>query len=570
MTEVGFVRGQPWHIQGLNIRANRVQEFGGGNGGGYEGEGHALEGYGDSRSWGLQDGPRRGEGGSGTIRDVPGPNVMSEFKDIQAAGQFHIDSEYNPLFGALATDVERELEQKTQVVKAGRSLSVAESAAIGQQAALELIDSKKSQFIVTAPSIYRLYGQSPYYLMNVLPRRKIAEALNALQHDPHAVYNALGLFDDVYKSAMELKRLSLSLGILAGKLAELAAKRSAAESNGSLDDVARLELQDQRISIIGMERDVHAQQLPEFLQDELVAAAGSMNGLTLSQTLTHYKLTLDRLAASKTAQIQPAVATEPYRQNGLTINFTLNNPKINAPLSKPELEALNELVFLQRTTPLGTKWISYHDAVLKAESARHLTVASNAFTGLVERAQDAEQIKNALKFTVDFYKEVTEKFGERASVLAKELSASAKGKKIRNANEAMKAFNQHKGVLRKKFGVKDRKAIAKAIEALDKEVLAKNLARFSKGFGVAGLGIDALSLLAEAQKSMASGNWKPFFLKVESMLVGLAAGALLAMMFGTMLATPIGILGFGLMMAVTSSLIDDALVGKINDFVLGN
>ncbi|MHC8308539.1 colicin-like pore-forming protein [Pseudomonas sp. GT1P32] len=555
----GFVRGEPYNIKPSFINGDREQTFGAGGGGGY---------IGNNSGWGLQEGPRRGQGGPSSIRDLPGPNVMAEFANVQVADQLEIDNEYNARFNTLFADTERELEERKKAAKAGQILAVAESAARDQKAALDLIDSKKSQYISTAPGIYGLYGQSPYFLMEVLPRRKISEVLTSPYHDPYALYNLYGLFNNVYKSAMELKRLSLSVDVLAGKLAELASKRNEAEAGIPLDDEVWLTAQDQRLGDIGLERDIHAQQLPAFLQAELIAAAGSVAGLTPTQTLTHYKVTLERMAANKIAAMRPVQPTEPYRINGLTINFTLNNPKIKAPLSKPELEALNELVYLQNNTPIGTKWLSYHDALLKAESARHLTATSNAFGGLVERANDAEQIKNAIKFTADFYKEVTEKFGEKASALAKELSASARGKKIRNAEEAIKAFDQYKDVLDRKFGVKDKEAIVRAIDSLDKDMMARTLEKFGRGFGLAGHAINFRDLTIEAKKSAESGDWKPFFIKAETVVAGQAVAGLLAFMFGFTVLTPVGILGFALLMAVTSSLINDELVSKVNEFVI--
>ncbi|MCY1458567.1 Colicin pore forming domain protein [compost metagenome] len=50
--------------------------------------------------------------------------------------------------------------------------------------------------------------------------------------------------------------------------------------------------------------------------------------------------------------------------------------------------------------------------------------------------------------------------------------------------------------------------------------------------------------------------------------MGKGATALVAFMFGLTAATPMTILGFALLTAVISSLIDDALVGKINDYVI--
>ncbi len=235
--------------------------------------------------------------------------------------------------------------------------------------------------------------------------------------------------------------------------------------------------------------------------------------MTQTQVLLHYKATLERMASTKMAEIRPVVAPPPFKRGGVTINFTAANPKISSPLSKPELEALNELVYLQTHTPIGTKWLSYHDALLKAESARHLTSTSSALGGLAERSNEAEQIQSAIKFTMDFYKEVSERFGVRAEALAKELSKNAKGKTIRNAGEAIKAFDQYKNVLSKKFGVKDREAIARALDALDKDVMSKNLTAFGKGLKAISNITDLFSLLAEAKTSSRSGDWVPFFCK---------------------------------------------------------
>ena len=559
MADNGFVRGKTYYIKPTHIVAGRQQTFGPGGGGGYSGS---------NGGWGLQEGPRRGEGGSSGIRDIALPNVMAEFMNEQVYNQQQIDNEYNARFNTLLTDTTRELEERKNAAKSAQVLAPPESAAVDQQVTLELIDLKKKQYISIAPNIYGLFGQSPFFMMEVLPRQKMREFLNSGSADSQALMSLYAMFDNVYKSALELKALSLSVDILAGKLADLANSRNQAESVVPLDGTAWFAVQSQRLSIIGLELNIHAQQLPEFLQTELVAAAGSLTGMTQTQVLLHYKATLERMASTKMAEIKPVVAPPPYKSGGITINFRANNPKISAPLSKPELEALNELVYLQTHTPIGTKWLSYHDALLKAESARHLTSTSNALGGLAERSNEAEQIQSAIKFTTDFYKEVSERFGVRAEALAKELSENAKGKTIRNAGEAIKAFDQYKNILSKKFGVQDREAIARALDALDKEVMSKNLTAFGKGLKTIGNLTDLYSLLAEAQTSSRSGDWIPFFVKVESLVVGKGATALVAFMFGLTAATPMTILGFALLTAVISSLIDDALVGKINDYVI--
>ena len=48
-----------------------------------------------------------------------------------------------------------------------------------------------------------------------------------------------------------------------------------------------------------------------------------------------------------------------------------------------------------------------------------------------ETKAEEERVKDAIKFTADFYKTVTEKFGEHSSKVAKELAEAAKGKSIK-------------------------------------------------------------------------------------------------------------------------------------------
>ncbi|MBC3435871.1 hypothetical protein HU735_10645 [Pseudomonas sp. BW16M2] len=550
MAQKGYTELQP-----LVIVPDRVQTYGPGGGGGY---------VGNAGGWGLQEGPRRGEGSGGTIRDIATPNVMSEFMNEQIANQAVIDTEYTARFKTLTADTERELEQNKLAAKAGQALTPAQAAAAEQQAAVKLIEAKKAQYITIAPKMYGMYGQSPYFLMEVLPQQMMRELLNSRKMTPDSLMKLWALYDDVYKSALEVKALSMAVGVVAGKLAGLAQQRDRLEAQAVPSEAQ----QEQRLALIAQERDIHFQQLPEFLQNEVIKAAGSVASMSTAQALNHYKALMEGMAAAKLAAVGPIVAPPPYSRGGITIRFSPNNPKINAPLSKPELEALNELVFLQNNTEIGRKWLSYHDALLKKESARQLNETAAAMGGLAERAGDADQIKDAVKFTADFYKDLTAKFGDKASALAKELADKAQGKRIRNAQEALKAFDQYKDILDKKFSAKDRQAIANALEALDKERMAKDLARFSKAFGSVGNVMDFVDLATEARKATQTGNWTPFFVKAETILAGKAATAAVAVMFGMLTGASLGIVGFALVMAITSALVTDERVAKLNAFIM--
>ena len=337
-------------------------------------------------TWGLNEGSRRGEGGPSNIREVAKPNVVAELMNEQIHNQAAIDHDYGARFNSLLGDIARELQEKKLLASGAQALGAAESAVTDQHVTLELIESKRQQSKALAPEIYGLYGQSPYFLMTLLSSNKINDFFNSNNgNNPREVLMALyAQFDHVYQSAMELKVLSLSTTFLAGKLADLALQVEHVQ--GAANDAVAY----QRMDIITREQGIHAQQLPEFFHIEFATAAGSVKGMTASEALNHFTQTLEGMAASKIAEINPVYAPPPISRGGITFHYPAENPKIKAPLSKPELEALNELVSLQTHTKLGVKWLSYHDALLKTESARYLTLTANAFGSLAERARQAE------------------------------------------------------------------------------------------------------------------------------------------------------------------------------------
>jgi len=377
MADERYVVGQAFEIRPLHIVAGRPQTLGSGVGGAYSGNGDG---------WGLQEGPRRGEGGPGRFRDTATPNVLSDLMGGETDFQFIAD-EYEVRLKALLLDTEQALEQKKQAAKGESVLSPEEAARLDQAVTLDLIDVKKSQYVSTAPAIYGLYGHNPFFMMEVLPRQKMRELWISGAATAESVKGLHDLFHTVYGAAQELKVLSLSMDILAAKLAELDIRRRQAEAVVSVNEAAWQTLLEERLGIIGVERDIHVQRLPEFLQTKLSIVAGSVTGLAPAQALTHYKAVLDDMIAGKLAAIRPIQAPPPWTSGGVTLTYPATNPKIVSPLSKPELEALANLVHLQATGQLGQKWASHHDALLKSESARHLSITSNAFGALAARAK---------------------------------------------------------------------------------------------------------------------------------------------------------------------------------------
>jgi hypothetical protein len=536
-----------------------------GTGGGYTPSEFAWSSTANGDGWGADMKRPKGTGGKGTIHNIATPNVMNDFMGEQNHNQSVIDTQYNSRFSTVIADIERELSEQKVTAKYGQTLSASESASIDQKVTLELIHETKSKASSLETRSRGLKGLSPFFLMEVLPRNMMADFLNSRVGTPESLTALYNSFDDAYSSALEIKALSISERALTNQLAETAAQKDRADLvEGKSNNLAS---QDHRLSTIERERDIYAQQLPKFLQSELSIQAGQVPGHLTSQTLRHHQATLDRMAANKLAEVQPVQAPPPFSSGGITLHFPANNPKINAPLSKPELEALNELVYLQKNTKIGTKWLSYHEALLKTESAAHLKTTSEKFSKLAERANDAEQTIEAVKFTLEFYASIGERFGERASTLAKGLAESAKGKTIRNAEQAINAFDAYKDALDKKFSAQDRQAISNALGSLDQQTMASSLSKFGKSLGFAGHMIDAVELAKEATKSAESGNWAPFYIKAETLILGQAAGVILGLAFGLTMATPIGILGFGLLLAATGVLIDETLVSELNSYI---
>lgn len=232
------------------------------------------------------------------------------------------------------------------------------------------------------------------------------------------------------------------------------------------------------------------------------------------------------------------------------------------------LNRQNEITSAQTAFNIAIE--SRHQAEQRKKVAEtHLNAVRQQVAADKKAQEEIDAVKDAVKFTADFYKELTSKYGDNASKIAQELADTAKGKQIRNVDEALKAFGQYKDVLNKKFGAKDREAISKALESVDRGLMAKNLAKFSKAFGVTSKVIDGIDIVVEFKKAVRTDIWRPFFVKLETLAAGAGASWLVAFAFAVLTATPLGIVGFGFLIVIVGFLINDELIEKINKDVLG-
>ncbi|MEO3991586.1 colicin-like pore-forming protein [Pseudocitrobacter cyperus] len=174
------------------------------------------------------------------------------------------------------------------------------------------------------------------------------------------------------------------------------------------------------------------------------------------------------------------------------------------------------------------------------------------------------QLKDAVKFTSDFYQELTSRLGKAAGNYAKDLEKNVNGKKIRSVEQALSAITKYENLLGTKFNAKDRKAIATALESVHYEELAVKLAKYSKVFKYTSSMIDAYDTYRELITALKTNSWRPFFIKVESLVVGKAATGVAAFLMASITGIPIGLIGFAFIMALVGALVDDSMINSLN------
>ena len=183
---------------------------------------------------------------------------------------------------------------------------------------------------------------------------------------------------------------------------------------------------------------------------------------------------------------------------------------------------------------------------------------------------EQQQVLDAVQKVSDFYATITKELGDQASDRAKMLQNAAKGKTIRSASEALAAWDKYGAAIDKKLSAIDRAAIDNALNGLTQEQLSAQLTTFSKAFGLASKAVDGVSVFNEYRQAVKTGNWSPFFMKIESLLAGAAALHLVSLVFSGMAVTPMGLLAFALLLAATSAWVDDTLLKDLNSWILAN
>ena len=234
-------------------------------------------------------------------------------------------------------------------------------------------------------------------------------------------------------------------------------------------------------------------------------------------------------------------------QGVLPAGYWLSNGKVMTKVTK------------QRTANGGGKGNDRTYTVTVNEEVPTLTKIYN--DGVTQRKIE---LQDALKFTADFYKELTGKYSQKASVLAQTFATQVKGKSLRNIDEALVAYERYRNSLGAKFGAKDRNAIINALQSVKYADLSGNLSKHSKALGYYGGFADGFGLIQDIINAFKTNNWRPVFVKLESLVVGKLAIGVTAFAFDIIAGAPLGIIGFALIIALVGALVDDSLMNSIN------
>lgn len=181
-----------------------------------------------------------------------------------------------------------------------------------------------------------------------------------------------------------------------------------------------------------------------------------------------------------------------------------------------------------------------------------------------QKAQEAVDLQDGIKLAADFYSELTGKYGQQAAALAQELAEQAKGKTIRNVDQALAAYDRYRSYLGAKFSAADRAAIINALNSVDMARMASQLSKMSKAFGYYGKATDAYGVFQEVKRGFETDNWRPALVKIEALTAGKVASAVTAFAFSAIFGLPLGIIGFALIMALVGALVNEQVMETIN------
>lgn len=300
--------------------------------------------------------------------------LMEEFNNLST----EVEAEYAGKLDALYAGLSSQVSAFNEGVSANSNLTSAQAAAAKQAFLDSKIREVQSSYQNNMAQALSFYGKHPFYLKRELPARKVRELIRGVipggvqgYEDNHAAWGR------TLRAALELKHAARSVDALSQSMLTAVTDRSSLEraSSRPLDEAKGL-LED-RLAALDRAVQVQHWRLPEFLRSQVAGGAGS---------------SAQQMAQSK----QAADAIYGGYVNAVG-KYAHKNPNILAPLSRPELEALQELVEGQAKKQIGPRWADYHTSLLNSESARHLSEFSAAIAVLQQHALDVDAQKHQVQ-----------------------------------------------------------------------------------------------------------------------------------------------------------------------------
>ncbi|MFJ4155799.1 S-type pyocin domain-containing protein [Pseudomonas sp. NPDC089752] len=325
-----------------------------------------------SGGWGLGQGTPRGTSPSRSdiSRVISTRRVLGE--EYQIIENDYAE-QYAPQLAQLAETVEA---LKQQIITEASSLPDPLSQAIARQQILtSRITQIRDGYLQIVPDANAYYGAPAFYKRADSMMSRLLEP-GVFTETGEAMGREFGSrLHRSWEGAYKLHIESQKHQTLADGLATVAAQVDGAELGHPPVDL--IKAAERRTTQINAERQIHFDCLPNVLQHELSQQTAVDPSWTLAQTLNAYLATAASMAQAKQAQ---------------TPSFAQQNPQINGPLSKPQLEALLHLVDEQNLRRAGARWKEYHHALALSESIRFLGVYSSGTQNLVHRANEVERL----------------------------------------------------------------------------------------------------------------------------------------------------------------------------------
>lgn len=372
-----------------------------------------------SGGWGLSDGYPRGT--SPTKNDIA--RVISTRRVLTEEFQI-IEKDYSDKYAHETNQLPETINAlKAQIKAEASSTNGAASPFVTEQ---QILSSRISQirdgYLQTLPDANNYFGVPAFYKRgdSMMSRFLDPGFFAATTGQELGVEWATRLqksWEGTYRLHLEAQKHQA----LADELRALASQVDQEELSQQPLDL--LQVIARRTAQIHTERQIHFDCLPNVLQHELGQTVID-DTLTLVQTFSTYLATAAALVQAKQSQIPP---------------YQDQNPRINSPLSKPQLEGLLHLVDEQRLRRAGPRWQEYHLALALTESIRFLGVYAGATQNLMQRAAEVENLQAQLAAQEEAARQQAE--AERLAAEAERQRQEALRRSVSYINEARLAVS---------------------------------------------------------------------------------------------------------------------------------